>query len=390
MMNIAQPPSYLILIPSFEPDQNLTAYVHSLLCQPMTEVIVVDDGSGARYADIFMQLRKMGVVVLSHPCNLGKGQALKTGYRYIKEQLRDYACIVTADSDGQHAVSDVMRLAHQSEDKPNALILGTRDFRKAGVPRKSRWGNHLSSAGFALLYGKWLSDTQTGLRAFGPLLLDLMIKVNGNRFEYEMQVLITCTQLGVPLVCIPIQTIYTNANQGSHYHPWKDSIRILRVLGLNFLKFSASSAISAVVDLTTAWLFLDLLYPFMIGHEYSRILLATVGARFVSLLTNYLLNRRLVFKPAGTVSPFMNHISSENSSQSDSAHSSRQTDDHSLTRYLILSLLLIILSSGGVYLLHNYFDLNEKLGKIVCDVALFFLSYQLQIKWVFRSGGGRS
>ncbi|MDD4368724.1 MAG: bifunctional glycosyltransferase family 2/GtrA family protein [Oscillospiraceae bacterium] len=351
---------YIILIPSFEPDLALLDYVRQLLDQASMQVIVVDDGSGDRYAAVFTQLQQLGALVIQYEPNRGKGEALKTGYRYIKKHIRTYACIVTADSDGQHAVGDVLRLARQAASQPDSLILGVRDFKLAQVPAKSRWGNRLASLTFALFCGKWLPDTQTGLRAFGPSLLDLMLFAKGSRFEYEMQVLISCVQTNIPIISLPIQTIYLQANQGSHYRPLLDTLKIGQILGKHLFKFAGTSLAGAGVDIAAAWFLLDWLSALMQGHEYAKILVATVVARIISLLANYLLNRGLVFAQVKT----------------------KRTQ--SLQRYLLLSVLLMLLSSTGVYLLHHWLYVSEKAGKLICDTALFFLSYQLQVKWVFK------
>ena len=201
----------IILIPSLEPDMKLISYVQKLQAYGLTNIIIVDDGSGEEYQSIFNTLRNDGCIILRHTENRGKGCALKTGFRYIQNNYYHFSSVVTVDSDGQHASEDVYRLAEYSNMHPNALILGVRDFTSPGIPFKSLLGNRFSSSVFAALYGKYLPDTQTGLRAFGSSVLEFMLSISGSRFEYEIQALISCVQFGVPILTLPIQCIYMQA-----------------------------------------------------------------------------------------------------------------------------------------------------------------------------------
>lgn len=351
----------IILIPSLEPDIKLVSYVNEMKECGLTDIIIVDDGSDEAYQPIFHKLADNGCVVLHHLENRGKGCALKTGFYYIKEKYNRFACVVTVDSDGQHAVEDVVRVVELSKQNPKALTLGVRDFNKPGIPVKSLLGNRFASFVFFALYGKSLVDTQTGLRAFGMELLEFMLAVRGYRFEYEIQMLISCVQADIPMQMNPIQVIYEDNNEGTHFKPFRDSIKVIGTIFLSFARFLSSSIVSAAVDIGIAWFLLDFLRTFL-QSEYLRILTATVIARAISVGINYLLNRNFVFQD-------------------------KESDGKSLIRYLILCVLIIVLSTTGVYGLHRDFGVNEKLGKIICDTLLFILSYQVQQRWVFEKGG---
>lgn len=348
---------YIILIPSLEPDRKLVSYVNELKENGLTEVIIVDDGSGEKYQHIFHELNVNGCVVLHHPENYGKGCALKTGFKYIKENYNRPACVVTVDSDGQHAVRDVVKVLEASAENPNALSLGVRDFATAGVPIKSLLGNRVISIVFALFYGRYLPDTQTGLRAFGIQMVGRMLKVRGERFEYEMKMLTSCVKSGIPIQTVPIEVIYVNSNEGTHFKPVHDSIRIIGTILSDFFRFSVTSLISAAVDLGIAWFLLDLLRTASYS-VYMRILMATSVARVISIGFNYMLNRNFVFQKAPIT--------------------------RSLPRYLILCVIIIIFSATGVYALKIGLGINEKVGKIICDSLLYLLSYRVQQRWVFN------
>ena len=206
-----QPISAVMLIPSLEPDDRLPAYVEQLQAQGFHPIVIVDDGSSESYQPIFERIAaRDGCVVLHHEVNRGKGCALKTGYAYIRAHLPDAYGIITADADGQHTVEDCWRLAEALKEQKKALYLGSRDFNLPDVPPKSRFGNKTTSGVFWALYGQWLPDTQTGLRAFRREELDFMIDVPGERFEYEMQVLIACARANIPMIPLTIETVYEN------------------------------------------------------------------------------------------------------------------------------------------------------------------------------------
>ena len=136
-----------VLIPSLEPDDKLVPYLKELLAEGL-QVLVVDDGSSEKYQPIFKEAESLeGCWVTHHEVNKGKGEALKTGYRFIKASEAFKGCqqIVTADADGQHILPDVLNVAKAASEKPASLILGSRDFSLPQVPPKSRFGNRTTS-----------------------------------------------------------------------------------------------------------------------------------------------------------------------------------------------------------------------------------------------------
>ena len=215
------------LIPAYEPDARLVDYAADLAGHGFRRVVVVDDGSGDAFGHIFGALgAKPFCSVLRHGENRGKGAALKTGLAFIRDSVPEAGGVVTADSDGQHAPADCRRLADALDAEPDRLILGSRDFSDPAVPFRSRFGNRWSSVTFRMLHGKWLPDSQTGLRAFPASMIPMMLAVEGERFEYEMAVLIEAAHSGVKMEPVPIRTIYENGNAGTHYRPFADTIRI--------------------------------------------------------------------------------------------------------------------------------------------------------------------
>ena len=359
MANSSAAAEAVILIPSLEPDERLPAYIRRLSESGFAHIVVVDDGSAESYQAIFRELEGVpGTTVLHHEVNRGKGVALKTGYRYILEKLPRVSGVITADADGQHTVEDCIRLAEKLKEGKRALYLGSRDFSQSHVPGKSRAGNRITSVLFLLLYGQWVSDTQTGLRAFRSEDLPMMIRVEGERFEYEMNVLIACTREKLPILPVTIETIYENENKGSHYHPLKDSMRIFRVLLGGFIKFMGSSMLCVLID----QVIFNLMNLAVFGNGAAKaaklILVSTVTARVISAGANFLINKNLVFRQ-------------KNGTRS------------ALRRYIILSGGVMLLSAAGTWLL-SHLGMSSTAAKIITDTLLYFLNFRVQQRWVFR------
>lgn len=218
-----------VIIPAFKPSPSLIDYCKSLLAEGFPRILVVNDGSGEKFDFIFAELRALdGCTVLEHEVNRGKGRALKTAFAHLLEQGWPVQRVVTADADGQHTVEDVCRVDERCAGMQEGIVLGVRNFTEPHVPRRSYIGNRITSVLFRLLFGSMLQDTQTGLRGIPAGELSRMIRLKGERYEYEMNMLIYITRNRLPIREVPIQTVYFNNNEGSHYSSIRDSLRIFR------------------------------------------------------------------------------------------------------------------------------------------------------------------
>lgn len=358
-----------LLIPSYKPDHRLPPYVDALLHAGVGKIVIVDDGSGEDFRPVFDAIPASDAVHIIHYMpNGGKGVALRRGMEYIQRECPDVRFIVTADSDGQHTVHDVLRMFDALREDDSGLLLGSRDFSQGHVPKKSRMGNRITSVVFCLLYGRWVGDTQTGLRGFSRELLSRMIAVTGDRYEYEMNVLIDCATHAIPIRPLPIETVYENNNEGSHFRAVRDSARIYAVIFGGFFRFISTSLTCFLMDYGLYLLLLNNLpksipalnqgVRFWLFKFLPSIVLSTVVARLVSGTLNFYLNRRFVFA---------NH------------NAIRKT----IPKYLCVFFLTMALSAVLTSTLHLWTGWSEKTAKIPVDIALFFLSYQLQQKWVF-------
>ncbi len=217
---------------------------------------------------------------------------MKTGFSHIIHSCEPESIVVTLDTDGQHSVRDALRVAEQTAGQPDTLILGVRTF-GTDTPLRSRFGNTVTRGVYRISTGNRIRDTQTGLRGCDEGLLSTLLEVPGERFEYEMNMLMACPKLGIPIREIPIETIYQNGNKSAHFRMLEDSVRIYA----NILEFAASSLIGFLVDCGLYSLLVVMLSG--LGTTVS-IPLANVEARVVSAATNFTINKRVVFRHQGS------------------------------------------------------------------------------------------
>ena len=190
----------IVIIPAYEPDGELITLTQRLSGEGF-EVLVVDDGSGEKYAEIFSAAAK-NATILTHEKNFGKGAALKTAMRHIRDNVPECEHFITCDADGQHKVEDVIRVRDRLL-KGDKFVLTVRE-RKNKIPFRSKFGNNLSRIVYALLTNKYLSDNQSGLRGFAREHIDWLCEVEKDKYDYEMNVLYYASKKGVRISTIPI------------------------------------------------------------------------------------------------------------------------------------------------------------------------------------------
>lgn len=240
----------VVMIPSLNPDDKVIKYVNDLISIGFKNIIIINDGSNEDYDQYFKILNeKEECIVLKHAVNQGKGRALKTGFNYYLNNFskNQFKGVVTADADGQHSPEDTAKVALSLQNNPESLILGTRDFNEEIVPFKSRIGNKLTTVVFSILYSKRINDTQTGLRGIPHDFISDCITMKGERFEYEINMLIEAVRNRVNFLEEKIQTIYFDSNRETHFNAVGDSLRIYGVIFKNFFKFIFSSMASSII-----------------------------------------------------------------------------------------------------------------------------------------------
>lgn len=219
----------IVLIPTLEPDEYFIKFLKEV-SKNFKNVIVVNDGSGKEYNYIFEKASEYAII-LKHKENRGKGRAIKTGLEYIKKHYTDKIVgVVTADSDGQHSIDDIKKVAQKLKKHPNTLILGRRNFNLKSVPRRNKFGNKITRYMLYCATGNQIYDSQTGLRGYDFKNLDKYLKIPGERFEYEMNTLIMAPKYKIKIHEIRIETIYSRVHYVTHFKPMIDSLKVYRKL----------------------------------------------------------------------------------------------------------------------------------------------------------------
>lgn len=338
----------VILIPSYEPDDRLVRLVDSLGSSTSVPIVVVDDGSGPQFAAFFAAVARAGATVLTHQVNRGKGAALRTGFVHVVQAFPG-ADVVCADSDGQHRVDDILRVADEVRSGSADLVLGGRRF-TGTVPLRSRVGNTMTRHAFALATGRQVHDTQTGLRGHAAATLPWLLGIGGDLFDYELRVLLAAAREGLRLREIEIDTIYLEGNASSHFRPVRDSLAVWGQL----LAFTASSLTGFAVDVVL----LALLHSLT-----GSLLAAVVGARVISAAVNFTLNARFVFPRRG-----------------------RSAWLGALRRYAALAVVVLV---ANALLMEALVIVTGSLAvaKVATEVVLFLASYLVQRTAVFVSRG---
>ncbi|KAF2328342.1 DUF2062 domain-containing protein [Flavobacterium nitrogenifigens] len=211
--------NFCVIVPTYNNQKTLKKVLDSIL-DFTTNVIIVNDGSTDSTSEILKSYSQL--TQIHHPKNLGKGRALRNGFRKALELDFEYA--ITIDSDGQHFAADIPVFLEAIQDEPNALLIGSRNMTQENVPKKSSFGNKFSNFWFKFETGIKLDDTQSGFRLY-PLRL-LPKRFYTNKFEFEIEVIVRAAWKGIVVKNIPIQVLYDPAERVSHFRPFQDFTRI--------------------------------------------------------------------------------------------------------------------------------------------------------------------
>lgn len=336
-----------IIIPAYQPDGKLVELVESLVNLGFESIVVVNDGGGNEYEVIFQQIvQYKQVTLLKHAVNLGKGRALKTAFNFILNNFSDIPGVVTADSDGQHLPNDIYNVANVLAKNSNCLVLGARKF-NTDVPFRSRFGNSITKFVFRIIVGEKLSDTQTGLRGIPISYIPICLTLDGERYEYEINMLIFSRKLEIKIIEQSIQTKYIEGNKSSHFNPFFDSLRIYFVL----LRFTFSSMLTSIIDFLV----------FLVCYSYGlQLVYSTIIARLVAGNFNFIVNKKLVFKDEGSI--LKEGI-----------------------KYWVLVGLLGTISYFSIQYLRSHQIMNVVPAKIFIEAALFIASFAIQRDLIFNS-----
>lgn len=336
-----------ILIPAYRPTNELTTLVRDLRDRTDHPIVVVDDGGGSAYKELFSQVAAVaGVTVLHHAVNLGKGAALKTGLNHVLWTTPDGPGVVTADADGQHRVDDILAVCDKIRQAPGRLVMGTRVFTGA-VPLRSKFGNRFTVLMLRLTAGISLADTQTGLRGIPRTMIPDLLRISARGYEFELDMILLAKSRGVEFSEVPIATIYIEGNASSHFNPILDSLKIYFVL----FRFALSSLATTIVD------FLVFALATTMGFN---VISSLVSARVVAVAVNYLIVRNVVF------------------------HSGIR-HQRTLPKFLLLVVVFTTATYFIIGWLNQHLMIGVILAKAIAETTLFFVNFAIQRELVFAT-----
>ena len=352
-----------VVLPSLDPDEKLITVVDGLLEYGFSHIILVNDGSKQENLHYFTDLAAQHpeITLLHHEVNKGKGAALKNAFRWFLENRPDGYGVVTVDGDNQHHPEDT-RACCEHMLKTGHAVLGCRDFNQEDVPARSSFGNKTTSMIFKIFVGMTISDTQTGLRALPRKILEELVDVYGDRFEYETNMLLAFKTKGIAFDEVKIRTVYIEENKSSHFRVIHDSWRIYKLILAHFFRYTLSSIACFVVDSGMVFLLTKVLGSFLTDPLLSGI--STVGARVVSSLINFFMNKKLVFQ-------------------------AKVSTAKAMVRYYALAIPQLAvqwLLNQGLYTLLGITEQQagmRTLIHILVMCVLFIVSFTIQQRWVF-------
>ena len=210
-----------VLVPTYNNAQTLGALLNEIK-HYTDQIIVVNDGSTDGTSKI---LSESGIKhVINYKDNVGKGWALRCGFKKALEL--GYQYVITIDSDGQHFPEDLPKFLDFLERNSECMIIGKRNMQQAGIPGKSSFGNNFSNFWYWVETGIKMEDTQSGYRLY-PIEQLKSMNFFTKKFEFEIEVIVRAAWKGIPIRSIPVKIHYAEEGKRvSHFRPLRDFSRI--------------------------------------------------------------------------------------------------------------------------------------------------------------------
>jgi glycosyltransferase involved in cell wall biosynthesis len=194
----------VLIMPAYNEAKKIGSVISGLKKSGYHNIIVVNDGS----ADATSALaEKSGAIVVNHFLNRGLGGALGTGISAALK-LTSASVFVTFDSDGQHDPSDIEKVVKPIFLREADCVIGSRLINPEGMPWIRRFGNWQLNILTFLLFGKMVSDSQSGLRAFSRSAAK-KIRIQTNTMEVSSEIISLIAENNLKLREVPIKAIYS-------------------------------------------------------------------------------------------------------------------------------------------------------------------------------------
>lgn len=320
------------------------------------DVILVDDGMPAEKGAALAELARPGVTLLRHALPLGHGRAVKTGLHALLAAFPSGAPAVIALADTYSPGADIAALLSAAEESPGALVVGIPPV-KEKLSRKTRLMNWLASTLFSLVQGKRPAEVRAPLRALPGGLIAPAAVLKGEGDDYILNLLLVLCKRE-----IPVRETEVTASHDLPPIPgsmWAGLI-------VTVAAFLFSSLFSAMLDYILFVILYSVVFPETdLIPASMELLAAQVSARVVSSTVNFLLNKKLVFRPA---------------------EKGRLAFLKMLGKYYLLVIISLGGSSALLYLFSHFLGMPAPLAKPFVELIMYALNYFVQRDIVFRSG----
>ncbi len=352
----------VIVIPALNPPSSFAAYCEDLTREGFHNIIVVNDGSRTDKLPVFYKLERLGVTVISHAQNRGQGAALRTGFKYYLDHFQGQMDgVITLNADRQIPAADVVRVAsslHNEQEMGSfALVTGTRSLEGKNVTDYDYNMGGVMKLLYHMLMGVRLNDPLSGVFGIPDLRVRQCLDITGDGYSYATSLTMSFEKIG--FLQVPIS--YANLEEGAEpsFRKVPDTIRILYTIFKKFILYSITSVFASILDVIMFGIFTSVTFR---GNPMA-IIYGTVCARLISASANYLLTKRFVF-----------HFKSD----------SAQTTTKSAGAFFILTAMQCICSALIVSAMKALLGGNAVGIKVVVDTTLFFVSYKIQHKYIFK------
>jgi glycosyltransferase involved in cell wall biosynthesis len=220
-MDRIQQPKIYVVIPAFNEGKIIDEVISETKSAGYSNIIVVDDGSSD---DTFSKADSAGAYSLRHLINRGKGAAIKTGIEASK--IAEADIVVTMDGDGQHNPKDIRRMISLISEG-NDVVLGTRMKNPKGMPHHRIIANHVGNFFTWLIFGLWVTDSQSGFRAYSKKAISV-IETQTARYEYDSEVIWEIKKHKLKYIEVPIEVRYTQHSMSKkHRQGMKNGLKTL-------------------------------------------------------------------------------------------------------------------------------------------------------------------
>ena len=352
----------VIVIPALNPPATLPDYVARLKQQGYARIIVVNDGSRTDKLPVFLKLKRLGAIVIDHDMNLGQGVALRTGFQYYLDHFQgDSDGVITLSADRQVRIEDVEKIGsalHNEQAMGSfALVVGTRDLNGRFVSDYDYRMGGIMKLLYHMLMGVHLNDPLAGVMGIPDLRIRQCMAIEGDGFAYVTSLTMSFEQIG--FLQVPVEYVQYEEGVERSFRKVADTIRILYTIFKKFILYSITSVSASILDVILFSIFNGITFR---GNPLA-IIYSTVCARVISASVNYLLTKHFVF-----------HFKS----------SSAQGSTKSAGAFMLLSAMQCICSALVVSAVKALLGGSATGIKVLVDTTLFFVSYKLQHKFIFK------